>query len=217
MVEGALSTVVLQRWLEMAGDTNLNRNKNSAYSSGKGSSNTIEKSVMAPFTFDYLENQLRKKRYGILGTVTPEGQPHSVGVVYGMPPRGQPFCLYLITRPVLRKARNIRSNPNVSFVVPFPHYFFRMLPPASIQFQGKAKFIPIDDPVATKTFQTSIVLHRSMKHSLDLGESTFIRVLPDDKIFSFGINATIWQYFIRSKNKTLGNFHVVVPQDRRFG
>lgn len=215
MVEGAFSTVVLERWLEVARDTNLNRNKDSAYSSDRGNSNTIENSVMAPFTFDYLENQLRKKSYGILGTVTPIGRPHSVGVVYGMPPREQPFCLYLITRPILRKARNIRSNPNVSFVVPFPHYFFRMLPPASVQFQGKAEFIPIDDPVATRAFQSSIVLNRSMKHSLNLGESTFIRIIPDDKIFSFGINATTWQYLIRSKNKTLGNFYVVVPQSRR--
>ena len=126
----------------------------------------------------------------------------------------QPFCLYLITRPVLKKVRNIRNNPNVSFVVPFPHFLFRMVPPACIQFQGKADLIPIDDPIAKKVFESSIVLRRSMMHSLGIGESTFIRIIPDNKIFSFGINASIWQYIIPSKNKTLGNFHVVVPQSR---
>ena len=42
----------------------------------------IETSLRAPFPFDYVEKQLRKKNFGILTTVTPEGRPHSVGVVY---------------------------------------------------------------------------------------------------------------------------------------
>jgi hypothetical protein len=177
---------------------------------------SIEKSVAAPFTFDFLESKLRTKTYGILGTNAPDGRPHSVGVVYAMPPAGMPFCLYLITRPVLKKARNIQTNPNVSFVVPFPHYLFRMLPPASIQFQGKAEFIPIDDRVAIEAFQRSIVLRRSLEHSLNLGQSTFIRIIPDSKIFSFGIDASIWRYLMRSKNKSLGNYYVLVPQNQHF-
>ena len=178
----------------------------------------IEKSIEAPFSFEYIENQLRKKHFGILSTISLQNRPHSVGVVYAVSPftyndhRNLPFYLYLITRPVLKKARNIRNNPNVSFVVPFPHYLFRMLPHACIQFQGKAEFIPINDPIATKAFQSSIVLRRSMVHSLSLGESTFIKIIPDGKIFTFGINANIWQYIMRSKNKTLGNYYVVVPQ-----
>ena len=181
------------------------------------SAKSVEASSPAPFPFSYLEEQLRKKNFGILGTIDPQGRPHSVGVVYAIPPPAaadESFCLYLITRPVLKKARNIRNNPNVSFVVPYPHYLFRILPPACVQFQGKAQFVSIDDPTATKAFQSSTVLRRSMMHSLDLGESTFVKVIPDSKIFSFGINASIWQYLVQSKNKARGNFHVVVPQSR---
>jgi hypothetical protein len=131
------------------------------------------------------------------------------------PPADQSFCLYLIMRPALKKARNIRNNPNVSFVVPYPHYLFRMLPPACIQFQGKAQFVPIDDPTALKVFQSSTVLRRSMMHSLDLGESKFVKVTPDNKILSFGINASIsGSTYCDLKNKTLGNFYVVVAQVR---
>lgn len=178
----------------------------------------IEKSMEAHFSFEYIENRLRKRHFGILSTISLQNRPHSVGVVYAVSPftdndhHNLPFCLYLITRPVLKKARNIRNNPYVSFVVPFPHYLFRMLPPACIQFQGKAEFIPINDPIATKAFQSSIVLRRSMIHSLSLGESTFIKIIPDSKIFTFGINANVWQYLMQSKNKTLGNYYVVVPQ-----
>ena len=176
----------------------------------------IETSLRAPFPFDYVEKQLRKKNFGILTTVTPEGRPHSVGVVYAMAPPGlQFFCLYLITRPVLKKGRNIRDNPNVSFVVPFPHYVFRSIPPRCIQFQGKAELLSIDDPIVVKAFQSSIVLKRSMEHSLRLGESIFIRIVPDKKIFCFGIGANLLKFLIPSQNKNLGNFYVIVPENRR--
>jgi hypothetical protein len=52
---------------------------------------------------------------------------------------------------------------------------------------------------------------------MDLGgESTFIRVVPDNKIFSFGIGASIWQFLLRSQNKNLGNFHVIIPEYHRY-
>jgi hypothetical protein len=176
----------------------------------------IETSLPAPFSFEYVEKQLQKKNFGILSTITPEGRPHSVGVVYAVaPPAQQFFCLYLITRPVLKKARNIRNNPNVSFVVPFPHHLFRSMPPKCIQFQGKAELLPIDDPIVVEAFQSSIVLKRSMEHSLRLSESIFIRIVPDKKIFCFGIGANVLQFLIPSQNKNLGNFYVVVPENRR--
>jgi Pyridoxamine 5'-phosphate oxidase len=100
-------------------------------------SKDIGSSEKAPFTFAYVERLLRTKNFGILTTITPDGRSHSVGVIYALSPPGEPFCIYLITRPVLKKARNISNNPNVSFVVPFPHHVFRTVPPACIQFQGK--------------------------------------------------------------------------------
>ena len=177
----------------------------------------MEASQNAPFTFAYVEKLLSKKNFGILSTITPEGKSHSIGVVYSISPPSQPFSIYLITRLVLKKARNIHSNPNVSFVVPFPHYVFRTVPPSCIQFQGKAELISIDNPIATKAFQRSIVLRRSMMHSISLGgESTFIKIIPDNKILSFGIGANIWQFLLRSKNENLGNYHVIVPERRRY-
>jgi len=176
---------------------------------------TIETNAQAPFPFTYVEKQLRKKNFGILTTVTPQGRPHSVGVVYAVAPPDMPFSLYLISRPVLKKARNIRNNSNVSFVVPFPHYLLRLIPPSCVQFQGKAELIPFDDPIAIKAFQSSIVLRRSLLHSAELGESIFFRIVPDKKIFCYGIGANVWQFLIPSQNKKVKNFYVVVPQNRR--
>jgi len=167
--------------------------------------------VMAPFPFAYVERQLRRKNTGILSTVAPEGRAHSVGVVYGVSPPELPFSLYLITRPTLKKARNIRSNPNVSFVVPFPHHFFRFVPASCVQFQGRAQLLPSDDSVANKVFQSSLVLRQSLKHTKNLGEPVFIRIVSDERIFTWGIGASVWQ-IIRHAAK---NCYVIIPQNRR--
>ena len=167
----------------------------------------------APFPFEYVEKLLRTKNFGIFSTVTDTGQPHSVGVVYATsPPSAHSFSLYLLSRIKLKKVKNISNNPNVSFVVPFPHYIMRMIPPACIQFSGKAKLISFEDAIARRAFQKSIVLRRSIIHNLSLGgENTFIRIIPSNKIFSFGIGASIWQILIRSRSKNLRNYYVNVP------
>lgn len=97
-------------------DTNIDANLNH---SRPIISKDIESNEKAPFTFAYVEKLLRRKNFGVLTTVTPERKPHSVGVVYAVSSPGEPFCIYLITRLALKKARNISNNPNVSFVVPY--------------------------------------------------------------------------------------------------
>jgi len=160
-----------------------------------------------------VEKQLRKKNFGILSTVTPQSRAHSVGVVYGIAPSELPFSLYLITRPKLKKAKNIKANPNVSFVVPFPHYFLRFVPSSCLQFQGTAEILTADDPIANKIFQSSRVLRHSLEHTRMLGEPVFIRVVPDEKIFSWGVGASVWQIIKRKIGS--GNYFVTVPQNRR--
>ncbi len=167
------------------------------------------RAVKAPFSFAYVEKQLRRKKFGILSTVTPEGRAHSAGVAYGVSPLGSPFCLYLISRPSLKKARNIKTNPNVSFTVPFPHYFLRVVPPACIEFQGKAEILPIINPVARQVYNSAIVLRRSLEHDLKIGESIFIKIVPAKKIFSWGLGANIWQLLRNPPN----TYYVITPDD----
>ncbi len=130
-----------------------------------------------------------------------------------MPPPELLFSLYLITRPILKKAKNIRENPNVSFVVPFPHYFFHLIPPSCIQFQGKAEILPSNDPLALKIFQSNRVLKSSLEHTRILGEPIFFRIIPHEKIFCWGINASLWQII---KHKVDNNY-LIIPPDRRKG
>jgi len=167
------------------------------------------RAVKAPFSFAYVEKQLRRKNFGILSTVTPDGRAHSAGVAYGVSPLGSPFCLYLISRPRLKKARNIKTNPNVSFTVPFPHYILRMVPPACVEFQGTAEILAINNPVARQVFNSTIVLRRSLEYDLKIGESIFIRITPAKKIFSWSLGANIWQLLRNPPN----TYYVVFPDN----
>lgn len=177
-------------------------------------SNEIQTNKLAPFPFSHVEKQFRKKSFGIISTITSSGKPHAVGVVYAVAPENQPFSLYLISSPTSKKVRNIRKNANVAFVVPFPHYFFRPIPPSCIQFQGKAELVSSEDPDVTKVFQSSFVLRRSLKHGVEMGDLVFIRIVPAKKIFCWGIGVSFWQFVIPSQNRNLENLYVTVPQGR---
>ncbi len=170
-----------------------------------------------PPSFAYVEEQLRKRTYGIISTVTPEGRSHSTGIVYGVSPPEQQFSLYLITLASYRKTKNIRNNPNVSFVIPFPHSLLGFIPPSSAQFQGRAEILPFDNHVGIQAFQTKRVLRITLEHARkghESGERVFIRVVPDEKVHCFGLGVSLWRWAIR-RDVASGFYSVAIPQDRR--
>ncbi|MHA1428563.1 MAG: hypothetical protein ACTSQI_21475 [Candidatus Helarchaeota archaeon] len=44
-------------------------------------------------SFDYVEKKVRKKKFGFLGTITPEGRPHVAGIMYAVSPPHQKLYL----------------------------------------------------------------------------------------------------------------------------
>ena len=83
-----------------------------------------------------------------------------------------------------KKAKNISKNPNVSFVVPFPHLLLSFIPPSSAQFQGRAEILPFDDQDSIRAFQTKRVLRITYEHARrghESEERVFIRIVPDGK------------------------------------
>jgi nitroimidazol reductase NimA-like FMN-containing flavoprotein (pyridoxamine 5'-phosphate oxidase superfamily) len=83
---------------------------------------------MTEFTFDFIEEKVRKKSFGVLTTIDSKGRPHSTGIIYAVGPPEKPFALYSISGSQYAKVRNIKRNPNVSLVVTFPHYWIRFAP-----------------------------------------------------------------------------------------
>ncbi|MHA1741335.1 MAG: pyridoxamine 5'-phosphate oxidase family protein [Candidatus Thorarchaeota archaeon] len=168
--------------------------------------------------FDYIERQIRKKIFGVLGTVDNKNGAHCTGIMYGVAPKDEPFALYLLTGAEYKKTRNIRKNPNVSFAIPFPHHWLRFIPDYCIQFQGKAEILPVDDPVAVRSFQSKYMLRENLKAAEKLAIMTsddrpvFLRITPRKRIHVFGVGISLRTML---KNIELGAYSVTVPEDRR--
>lgn len=154
----------------------------------------LEAKVNPDLSFEIVENEIRRKNYGVLSTISKDGRPHSAGVMYAVSARSRPFVLYIVTDRRSKKARNIGRNPNISFVVPI-HRSPGFLPPNSIQFRGRAEIIRLTDEIAKDAFNSSIILRRVLKMQLVQKPevSTFIRIQPDPVLFTYGVGMTIFQ------------------------
>ena len=89
---------------------------------------------MVGHSFSYIEKQIRKKTFGILGTVSPKGWAHNSGILYGVSAPKSPFAIYVMIDKSFKRVRNIKNNPQVSLLIPYPHYYLRMIPSSTIQF-----------------------------------------------------------------------------------
>jgi uncharacterized protein YhbP (UPF0306 family) len=120
-----------------------------------------------------IERTIDKKSFCILTTISSEGKPHSVGVIYS----AKGLDIYIYTGRKTKKAQNISANPQVAMVIPVP-YIFRFIPPRVIQFQGRAEILTPTDPNANRVYKWKI--------PKDV-DGCFIHVRPEGRIWTQGI------------------------------
>ena len=164
------------------------------------------------FTFAFVEKEIRKKTFGILTTIDAKGRPHSTGVLYGVSPPTSKFCLYIATSERYAKARNIKRNPNVSFVVTFPHYYIRFAPASYVMFRGTAELVPLDNEEGRWVFQQKRILR--MTESIDpeeLADAFFIKLHPEPTVYCYGVGIGLME--LRSSHAT-GDYKVTIPAER---
>jgi hypothetical protein len=167
-----------------------------------------------PLSFEQVEKELRKKSFGVLGTVSPSGKSQSTGIAYALSTPQSTFSLYVITEKRTVKARNISTNPNVSFVIPFPHHLLRFVPANVVQFQGTAEILPFSHEEAIRSFESTRVLRMTLEQAqqMDEDELVFIRVLPRDHLNIYGLGFGILQM---TKDLTVCLYDVKIPDKRR--
>ena len=167
--------------------------------------------MVSVLSFDNIERLIRRKTFGILSTVSTKGFSQSTGVLYGVS-QSDEFCLYIYTYGSYRKTQNIKNNPKVSFVIPFPHHFFRFVPANTIAFQATAEIIPIDNLDANHAFRT----HRVLKMMIDDSEpdsgTLFLKLRPGKRLHVYGLGNSILE--LRKSHET-GNYDVEIPSNRR--
>lgn len=164
-------------------------------------------------TFDYLEKQLRKKSFGLLGTVSPRGWSQTSGVSYAVAPPGSPFYIWVITGKTSKKYENVQSNPCVSFVVPYPHHVFRFIPAGVIQLQGKADMLPFDNQDGYNAFNQTRILRMNLKLAEKAdAEPVFIRIKPNKQLSCQLIGKNIIEL---ARNPEHGLIQVPIPENRK--
>ena len=136
------------------------------------------------------QKQLRKVRKVIdsktiatLATVSPAGRPHVAGVLY----EAAGGALWVHTMRSSRKARSIAANPHVAVVIPF-----RKLPagaPYTVQFQGTARLVTMNDPEVIDLIAAGELKTVSAHGALDEPDGVFIRIVPNATVHSYGLGA----------------------------
>ncbi|MFX1512457.1 MAG: pyridoxamine 5'-phosphate oxidase family protein [Promethearchaeota archaeon] len=165
------------------------------------------------FTFSFVERQIRNKTFGVLTTLNQDRTPHTTGILYGVSPTSSKFALYCLTSIEYKKARNIKRNPNVSFLIPFPHYYIRFAPSSTVTFQGEADFVGVNDPEIQDIFSKKRILRLIIKE-IQQGEQeslTFIRIKPNPKVLCYGLGYNVFKL---RKSHARGAYSVMIPPDR---
>jgi hypothetical protein len=134
--------------------------------------------------------QLRKvrkvidsKTFATLATTSPAGRPHVAGVLYD----AADGALWVHTMRSSRKARSIAANPHVAVVIPF-----RKLPagpPYTVQFQGTAELVEMDDPAVAALVAAGELAGVSGHGALDEPDGVFVRIVPNRTVHSYGLGA----------------------------
>ena len=150
---------------------------------------------------------IRKKSFGIISTVSPNGWSQSSGVLYGVSEPLDELKVYIFTGKNYKKTQNKMNNPHVSFLIPFPHYYFRFAPSSTIQFQSIAKILPLSDETALHSFTKKKIL----KSITDLTEEdikkddmVFIELKPYKRYSCYGIGFSLLQLAKNPENASYG-------------
>lgn len=169
---------------------------------------------MSRFTFDFVEQQVRKKTFGVLTTIDSKGRPHSTGVFYAVGPPEKPFVLYSISGANYAKVKNIKQNPNVSLVVTYPHYYVRFAPASYVMFRGIAQILPGDDMDGRWAMSQSRIGRMNLQTDADeLGvEYIYIKLIPEPAVFCYGLGYGLME--MRRNHAGLG-YKVTIPEERR--
>jgi general stress protein 26 len=160
--------------------------------------------------FDFIEKQIRKKSFGVISTVTPKGHAHSTGIIYGVSLPEKKFALYSISNEMYKKVRNIKKNPHISFVVPFPHDD-QMIPQNVVQFQAQAEILPIDNPEAQDVFHQNEGLKRNLEPAGTVPGMIFIKMTPNQKIHVFGLGVSLREI---EEDVLSAMYSVTIPKER---
>lgn len=164
--------------------------------------------VKKNFSIEFIEKKIRQKSFGIISTVSEKGWSQSSGVLYGVSDLSDDLALYILTGKDYKKTKNIANNPHTSFVIPFPHYYFRFAPASTIQFQAETTLVPVTDEKASQSFTKKRILKMMIDWTDDDSEKdqyVFIKLKPVKRFNCYGVGYSI---FYLARNTESASYQV---------
>ena len=161
--------------------------------------------------FSFIEAQLRKKTFGVLSTINPRGSLQSTGIIYGVSPPRSKLRLYLITERSYVKVRNISRNPEVAFLVPYPHHLLPFVPASCVSFPGTAEIVSLDDPEGREAFSEGRMLRMNLEQGAAMEEAVFIRLHPKGRMHCYGVGIGLMTI---ARNPSVAAYSVEISADR---
>jgi hypothetical protein len=128
---------------------------------------------------------IANRSFATLATVSPAGHPHVAGVLYEQVGSD----LYISTLRSSRKARNIAANGRVGVCVPIRR--LPVGPPSSVQFQGCAEVLDVDDPAVTALVGSGSLGSITGHGELEIPDGCFIRVVIPRRLLTYGLGMSL--------------------------
>jgi hypothetical protein len=154
----------------------------------------IEQKAVVADAFDearqreLIRKEMSKRTFLTLATASQEMRPHVVGLRYVM--IGD--ALYVTMHDDSVKARNIGANPRVAVCIPAKKV--PLFPPFVVQFQGTATLLPVTDQRIQNLFAAGRL--KGIISAKDFHEdpkTTFARIVPNKRVFSYGLGVSLLQ------------------------
>ena len=128
---------------------------------------------------------IHSRGFAMLSTVSPAGFPHATGVIYV--PVGDE--LYVHTMRSSRKARNVAADGRIGVVIPVRK--LPVGPPFTVQFQGRAEVLEMDDPEITALVASGALKKITGHGELDEPDGCFVRIRPTGTVHTYGIGVSV--------------------------
>jgi hypothetical protein len=134
-----------------------------------------------------VKKAVSRRSFAVLGTASATGRPHNAGVAYQLA-AGR---IWVSTYRESRKARNVAARPEVAFTVPVPR--IPLFPPATVQIQGRAEIVGLDDPELRRLAAAGQLKKVTGHGELELDGGCYLRIDLPARVPVFALGMSRWQ------------------------
>lgn len=136
---------------------------------------------------EVVRRAISKRSFCTLATTSPRGRSHAAGVLYAT----VDDVLYVSTTASSRKARNVEANPLVAVCIPIRR--LPVGPPSSVQFQGRAELLALDDREVLALAGDGRLKAVTSHGELELPGGCFLRITPNGRLLTYGLGMSVLQ------------------------